>query len=55
MTEKLYALVQDKNGKKFYVSDNQLKEFKIGDKVSIRPDIAGTTSITAQRSFEMEI
>jgi hypothetical protein len=35
MTEKSYALVQDKHGKKYYVSDRQLNGFKTGDKIHI--------------------
>jgi hypothetical protein len=35
MTEKPYALVQDKKGKKYYISSNDLKEYKTGEKIHI--------------------
>jgi hypothetical protein len=46
MTEKTYALVQDKNGRKYYVSDYQLKEFKTGDRVHIAAEQAGEKTRT---------
>jgi hypothetical protein len=35
MTEKSFALVQDRRGRKYYVSDHGLKDFKTGDSVHI--------------------
>jgi hypothetical protein len=61
MTEKSYALVEDKKGRKYYVSDNQLKEFKTGDKVHItgaRDELGKTRTVLTRpgepgKSFEM--
>ena len=46
MTEKNYALVQDNRGKKYYVSDHQLKEFKAGDRIRIGPEKDGDKTKT---------
>ena len=46
MTEKNFAIVQDKKGKKFYVSDFQLKDFKTGDHVHISPEKNGEKTMT---------
>jgi hypothetical protein len=46
MTEKPYALVQHKNGKKYYVSDYQLKAFKTGDRVHIAAEQDGEKTKT---------
>jgi hypothetical protein len=35
ITEKSFALVQDSGGKKYYVSDNQIKAFRLGDSIRI--------------------
>jgi hypothetical protein len=46
MTEKSYALVRDKHGKKYYVSDYRLKEFKTGDRVHIAAEKEGEKTKT---------
>jgi type IV secretory pathway VirD2 relaxase len=46
MTEKPYAVVQGGNGKKYYVSDSRLKDFKEGDRVHIGPEKDGEKTKT---------
>jgi hypothetical protein len=54
MTEKTYALVEDRGGRKYYVSDQQLKEFKTGDKIHITGtrDELGKVQTVISRSRE---
>ena len=46
MTLKPYALIQDKSGKKYYVSDNQLEGLKEGDKIRLSPEKDGERTRT---------
>jgi hypothetical protein len=55
MTEKSYALVEDRKGKKYYVSDQQLKDYKTGDKIhiaAVKEDEKTKTVITPVRPRE---